>query len=157
MILKALFCLFSCFLHFRSLYIDSCKLCMKSICKPRSRSNYLWAGFGSRDTYEHMFSGMVFHISHNISFFFRNTVHTIRCPSQCNLTQCRKFFSSEKMIQRPLRLLLLINFPFLHTLDQIFRLNIDHFHLIGMVKNAIRDSLPHLDMRDRPYKIVQTL
>lgn len=61
------------------------------------------------------------------------------------------------MIQCPRRLIFFVNLSLFHPIDQIFRFNIDHFHLIGMIEHRIRDPLAHLNPCDIFHHVVQTL
>ena len=78
------------------------------------------------------------------------------CSSpQCDLPQCRQIIPDKKVIQRTGSLLLLIDFSFPQTLDQIVRLNIHQLHLIGRVKYRIRNTLAHRYLCNGGHQVVQ--
>ena len=87
-------------------------------------------------------------------FFFRNMFYPFCHTPKRDLPQCSQFFPAKKMIQRPHRLRFFINLSLFHPVDQVLWFDVDHFHLIGMIKHGIRDPLAYPDPCDIFHHII---
>lgn len=61
----------------------------------------------------------------------------------------------EKVVHRLHRLGGGVDFSRLHPLEQLFRFDIDQFHLVGFVKARIEDALAYAHGRDGGDRVVQ--
>ena len=129
---------------------------MKSIGKSGCCTNHLGAGWRSGNTCQYMLSCMILHISQYISFFFCNSIDPVCTSAKCDFSQCRQFFSAEKILKRPFRLDWSIYFSLFHSIDQLFRLNINHFYLICLIKHTVRNSFSDFNIRNISHQIIQT-
>ena len=92
-----------------------------------------------------------------VSRFLRRAVQTIRRAPQGDFAQGRQVFQGKEMAQSPLRLVAFIYLAGLQPGDQVGRLDVHQFHLLGGIKHAIRNPFAHRDMGDGGHQIVQGL
>ena len=149
--------LFPRLLSIRRLHTESCQSSVKGVRQTGSRPYYFGAGGCRRDADQDMLSCVIVLALQQASLLLGNPVDAIRASSQGNLPESRQPLSSEKILKRPVRLLLPVDFPLLHPLDQIFRFNINHFYLIRVIKYRVWNPLPHVDMGNASHQVVKTL
>ena len=87
---------------------------------------------------------------------FTDGIDLVGAAPQGDFPQCGQIWNGEKVRHGPLGLLLAIDLAAFQPFHQFGRLDIHDLHLIGPVKDRIRNPLPDGDAGDGGHRIVQT-
>ena len=147
--------IFGAFLSLAVLNIQSRKVGMESVRHSCGRADDPCIAGGSGKTDENMFLDLSPPAS-GWGFSLGGTIDPIRHAAQGYFTQTGKVGRKKEVFQRPLGLFFPVNFSGFQPEYEFFRFNVDKLHLVGLIKNVVRQALAYDNSGDGCHQIVET-